>query len=100
MGICGCKLPTGLYCKKETVWNDMCEDCLKEYEDDFEFEEKRKESLVEILTKEEKSWDKSLCVKLKDMGLSHDICMRIIGLVAEERMSADLQGYKRGLEEN
>lgn len=33
MGICGVKLSNGLICEKETVWDDLCEDHLSEYQD-------------------------------------------------------------------
>src|SRR5690554_1423853 len=33
MGICGCKLDDGTICKKDTVWDEMCGDCLHKYED-------------------------------------------------------------------
>ena len=34
MGICRCKLADQTVCEKDTVWNDMCENCLQAYEDE------------------------------------------------------------------
>lgn len=36
MAICNSKLKDGTTCTKQTVWNDMCEDCLHIYEQENE----------------------------------------------------------------
>lgn len=33
MGICDTELADGTICTKETVWSDLCEDCLRDYEE-------------------------------------------------------------------
>ncbi len=44
----------------------------------------------------EKDWDKKLSGKLREIGLTTEQIGAVIGIVAEERMRADLQGFERG----
>lgn len=51
MGICGSKLKDGSICDKQTVWNDMCEDCLNDYEDQmYGRENPHEDTLLEALS--------------------------------------------------
>jgi hypothetical protein len=42
-------------------------------------------------------WDKNMVFHLKtSLGLSHENAMAVVGIIAEEKMNADFDGYKRG----
>lgn len=48
----------------------------------------------------EQHWDKVLVRRLIDQeGLTWEQAGMIVGIVAEERMKADLQGYARGFDD-
>jgi hypothetical protein len=42
------------------------------------------------------SWDKKKTLELVNLGLSWDHARQVVGLIAEERQTADREGYKRG----
>lgn len=41
-------------------------------------------------------WDKTFTQKLTSLGISWEHARQVVGLVAEERMGADREGYTRG----
>lgn len=44
-------------------------------------------------------WDQLVAQKLRAVGLSQDQIGYVLGLLAEHRMQADQEGYKRGFEQ-
>ena len=42
------------------------------------------------------SWDKFVTIKLIEKGFTREQAGIVVGLIAEERQVADLQGYQRG----
>ncbi len=44
----------------------------------------------------EQHWDKRITGELLKLGLNREQAGAVIGIIAEERQIADLNGYKRG----
>jgi hypothetical protein len=42
------------------------------------------------------NWDKKLVVRLKGAGFNHEQACMIVGVVADAKQQADLEGYARG----
>ncbi len=41
-------------------------------------------------------WDKRMAKRLTELGVTWEQAGLIVGIICEERMNADLQGYSRG----
>jgi hypothetical protein len=42
------------------------------------------------------NWDKEMTQKLTALGISWNEAREVVGIIAEERQTADRQGYERG----
>jgi flagellar biosynthesis/type III secretory pathway protein FliH len=45
------------------------------------------------------TWERLLILRITQMGIDWEAAMKITGLVAEIRLEADREGYKRGYED-
>ncbi|RJQ30267.1 hypothetical protein C4565_00350 [Candidatus Parcubacteria bacterium] len=41
-------------------------------------------------------WDKKMTAKLVQLGMEWETARKVVGIMTEERMNADQEGYKRG----
>jgi hypothetical protein len=62
----------------------------------FEFQGITFECKLKLEVVQQDGWDKLLTQKLCTAGLSWEHARLVVGVVAEERMAADIQGYARG----